>query len=144
MLVSGSGHSDGADVAVIEASGRVGVPVREHLAGERPAGEPPAGIRPAYTEHATRYEERTGPYQEWRRRLVDLLPLRPGDTVLDVGCGTGLCFPMLRDKVGPSGLIVGIDESPDMLAMARRHVEEGGHRGVELIASPIEQAEIPV
>ena len=98
----------------------------------------------AYTEEAERYERRTGANQPWRQRLVDLLPLREGDVVLDVGCGTGLCFELLQTKIGASGAIIGIDESPQMLWLATRHVRDKGWQKVTLVEAPVEQAEIPV
>ncbi|MFD5324846.1 class I SAM-dependent methyltransferase [Streptomyces sp. NPDC127092] len=46
--------------------------------------------------------------------------LRPGDAVLDAGCGTGRALPPLRDAVGPTGTVVGIDLTPEMLAEATK------------------------
>ncbi|MFD3324551.1 class I SAM-dependent methyltransferase [Streptomyces sp. NPDC058701] len=46
--------------------------------------------------------------------------LRPGDRVLDAGCGTGRALPALRAAVGPSGTVLGADLTPQMLAAARR------------------------
>lgn len=59
-------------------------------------------------------------YRIGRERAIDLLGLGAGDTVLDIGCGTGLNLPLLRRATGPEGEIVGVDASPDMLEMARR------------------------
>lgn len=59
-------------------------------------------------------------YGVGRHLGIPLLRLGPGDTVLDVGCGTGLNFPLLRRAVGASGVIIGVDASPSMLARARR------------------------
>ena len=72
----------------------------------------PAGSE-AYRAQAGRYDRRTDAFRRWRELVVEQLPARPGDTVLDVGCGTGLCLPLLQHKVGPSGTIVGIDASAD-------------------------------
>ncbi|WP_221350033.1 class I SAM-dependent methyltransferase [Streptomyces beigongshangae] len=48
------------------------------------------------------------------------LGLREGDRVLDAGCGTGRALPPLRDAVGPSGVVLGADLTPAMLAAAVR------------------------
>jgi len=56
--------------------------------------------------------------REYRRRAVAALRLRPGQRVLDVGCGTGLNFRLLSEGVGPAGLVVGTDLSHAMLRQA--------------------------
>lgn len=65
-------------------------------------------------------------YHAGREAGIALLAPRAGDIVIDLGCGTGLNFPALAAAVGPDGLVVGIDRSADMLAMARRRVSSGG------------------
>ncbi|MEY2849656.1 MAG: hypothetical protein RI885_2323 [Actinomycetota bacterium] len=59
-------------------------------------------------------------YRAGRVAAVELLGLSPGDVVLDLGCGTGLNLPLLSSAVGPTGLVIGLDLSPEMLAVARR------------------------
>jgi demethylmenaquinone methyltransferase/2-methoxy-6-polyprenyl-1,4-benzoquinol methylase len=68
---------------------------------------------------------------EYRRRAVRELRLRPGQRVLDVGCGTGLNFRLLGDAVGAGGLVVGTDLSGEMLRAAR----DGRARRVQARAS---------
>lgn len=82
------------------------------------------------------------PFPELRGRAVELLALKLGDAVLDVGCGTGLALPLLQDAVGPDGLIIGIDQSPEMLAQARERVKASGWQNITLIESPVEEADI--
>ena len=62
--------------------------------------------------------------------------------MLDVGCGTGLCLPLLQHKVGPTGSIIGIDASEQMLQVAADRVAEHGWDNVRLIASPVATAPI--
>ena len=99
-------------------------------------------LAPAYDSGLARAQR----FRLWPRtheRAVDRLDLRPGDVVLDVGCGTGLSFPFIEERLGPSGRIVGIDLSPDMLALARERADAAGWENVTLIESAVEEAEIP-
>ena len=101
-----------------------------------------AGHQPAYYEHARSYDRDTGVFQPYRRAVVAALPLQAGQVVLDVGCGTGSCCGLLREKVGPSGTIIGIEESPEMAAVAREHVAREGWRNVTVVQSSAEDAQI--
>ncbi|WP_255545954.1 MULTISPECIES: class I SAM-dependent methyltransferase [unclassified Nesterenkonia] len=65
--------------------------------------------------------------------MIELLELTAGEQVLDLGCGTGMNFPLLQDQVGPGGRIVGIDRSADMLAQARKKATRQGWDNVILI-----------
>ncbi|HEX7071086.1 MAG TPA: methyltransferase domain-containing protein, partial [Rhodothermales bacterium] len=58
----------------------------------------------------------------YRRAAVEALDLRRGQTVLDVGCGTGLNLRYLQTKVGSEGRILCVDHSPGMLSVARARV----------------------
>jgi SAM-dependent methyltransferase len=69
----------------------------------------------------------------YRALAVERLALRLGETVIDLGCGTGLSLPLLAPQVGGQGRVIGLDASPDMLAIARRRVEAGGWRNVDLV-----------
>jgi ubiquinone/menaquinone biosynthesis C-methylase UbiE len=95
-----------------------------------------------YGSQAGRYDRRTDAFRRWRELVVERLPAGPGDTVLDVGCGTGLCLPLLQRKVGPSGTIVGIDASAQMLEVAGGRVAEHDWDNVHLVAAPVAQAPI--
>src|SRR5580692_9488795 len=98
--------------------------------------------QPAYYEHAKSYDRDTGVFQPYRRAVVEALPLQPGQVVLDVGCGTGLCCNLLRDKVGSGGTVVGIEESPEMAAVAREYIAREGWRNVTVVQSSAEDARL--
>ena len=59
------------------------------------------------------------------RRIVALAGARPGDRVLDVGCGGGYLARKLADAVGPAGRVVGLDPSKTAIAYAQRHAGPG-------------------
>jgi ubiquinone/menaquinone biosynthesis C-methylase UbiE len=69
----------------------------------------------------------------WRQRSADALTLDPGDTVVEMGCGTGANLPYLRDRVGPRGTVVGIDVTRELLARARSRADREGWSNVHLI-----------
>jgi len=73
-------------------------------------------------------------YRAGRILGIAQLRLQPGSRVLDVGCGTGLNFPLVRAAVGPSGSVVGVDASEAMLARARSRVAATCWDNVELRA----------
>ena len=100
--------------------------------------------QPAYSEHARSYDQKTGAFQGYRQAVVEALPVRRGQVVLDVGCGTGLCCGLLREKVGPQGGVIGIEQSPEMAAVAREHIAGEGWPNVTVVQSPVEEAEIAV
>lgn len=68
-----------------------------------------------------------------RRSAVDRMQLKPGSSVLEISCGTGANFPLIQDRVGPSGRLVGIDYSRAMLEQARLLVSKQGWRNTELV-----------
>ncbi len=98
--------------------------------------------QPAYSEHARSYERDTGAFRPYRQAVVEALPLRPGQVVLDVGCGTGLCCGLLRERVGSRGAVVGIEESAEMVAVAREHITSEGWRNVTVVQSSAEEARV--
>lgn len=64
---------------------------------------------------------------------MDALRPRPGDTVLDLACGTGLNFPHIIERIGPKGRIVGVDLTRAMLERTRRRAARHRWGGVALM-----------
>jgi ubiquinone/menaquinone biosynthesis C-methylase UbiE len=67
-----------------------------------------------------------GRERAFRERLLGLAHLKPGESVLDVGCGTGSLAIAARRHVGSAGDVTGIDASPEMLARAERKARKAG------------------
>jgi ubiquinone/menaquinone biosynthesis C-methylase UbiE len=61
-----------------------------------------------------------GREEAFRRVTLDLAQFRPGDKVLEIGCGTGTLSIASKGRVGASGEVIGIDIAPEMVAAARR------------------------
>jgi SAM-dependent methyltransferase len=114
------------------------------MSGTEPVRQPGGAARvPAYTHEAQRYDARTSRYACYRQHAVDLLPLAPGDVVLDIGCGTGLCFELLVRRVGSTGTVVGVDPAGEMLELAAQRAADRGWGNVVLVHSPVEYATLP-
>lgn len=84
-------------------------------------------------------------FREWtyRKKAVKALNLQRSDTVVEIGCGTGLNFSLLRQAIGLEGKIIGVDLTDAMLAQARKRVEENGWSNVELINSDATSFQFP-
>jgi ubiquinone/menaquinone biosynthesis C-methylase UbiE len=67
--------------------------------------------------------------------------LRAGETVLDLGCGGGLDVLLAADKVGPTGKAIGVDMTPEMLALSRRNA--AGRSNVEFHQTTIDRLPLP-
>ena len=66
--------------------------------------------------HKTKLQERS--------ETVDELNLKPGDVVLDLGCGPGLWTHLLAEKVKPHGRVVGLDFTPDLINYAVENLKK--------------------
>jgi demethylmenaquinone methyltransferase/2-methoxy-6-polyprenyl-1,4-benzoquinol methylase len=83
------------------------------------------------------------PERAQRRRAVQALGLRPGDSVVDVACGTGLNFPLIEEMIGPDGRILGVDLTDAMLAQARRRIAKNGWCNIRLLQADVADFDFP-
>ena len=93
-----------------------------------------------YRTLAERYDESCHWLGRIRVAALDLLALRPGDTVVDIACGTGVMLPALANAVSPGGRVYGIEQSPDMAQIAVRRIREATLDNVEILVSAVEDA----
>lgn len=96
-------------------------------------------IRDLYSKRAGQYDLSANAYYligfrevKYRKLAVSKLQLKPGDTVVEIGCGTGLNFPYLLDAIGQTGRLIGIDLTDAMLVKAKERVRRNGWSNVEL------------
>jgi len=108
------------------------------------------GVVDLYRRRAGGYDRAVRAYElvgfdtpAYRVRAADALRLAPGATVVDIGCGSGLNLPLLRERVGPTGRVIGVDLTDAMLEVARRRGSDNGWRNVELVRSDAAEYEFP-
>jgi len=102
-------------------------------------------IKLKYRRNARLYDLLVRPlplFERLRQKAVARLGLRPGETVVDLGCGTGLSFKLLERGVGPQGRIIGVEITPEMLAKAREKVARHGWPNVTLIEANAEEVDL--
>jgi len=107
-------------------------------------------IRNLYRKQARFYD-----FVAWSYRLIGLrekryrqhtaaaLSPRPGDTVVDLGCGTGLNFQFLQPLITSEGQIIGVDLTDAMLDVAHKRVQSAGWNNVELVQADMVEYEFP-
>ena len=102
-----------------------------------------------YRKRAGRYDVTSqlfypiGPQRAHRRRAIRALRLRPGASVVEIACGTGLNFPAIEQEIGPEGRIVGVDLTDAMLAQAQQRIEANGWRNVTLVQADAAEFAFP-
>lgn len=89
-----------------------------------------------YARLAARYESATQRIRDIRQRAIDLLDLKPGETVFDVACGGGATLGELARRVGPRGRVIGVEQSPEMAALAG--IAAQGNPNVHVLCNPVE------
>jgi SAM-dependent methyltransferase len=78
---------------------------------------------------------------------IALASIVPGETVLDLGSGAGMDAFLAAERVGPTGRVIGVDLTPEMIAQARANAERSGCTQVEfrlgdIEALPVEDASV--
>ncbi len=106
--------------------------------GEEPGVLDASGVQRLYDRVAPVYDVLAAPYGWFGAgrlvsRAIAELRLGSGDTVVDLGTGTGRNLLVLADLVGSDGRVIGVDVSPGMLARARRKLDQRGLANVELV-----------
>lgn len=107
-------------------------------------------LRDLYRRRASQYDITSHAYgllgyrlDEYRRRGIEAMQLRPGDTVVELGCGTGANFARLERAIGPTGSLLGVDLSGEMLEHARARVRREGWSNVTLAESDADRYVFP-
>jgi len=77
------------------------------------------------------------------RRAMEMYPPKPGDRVLDVGCGFGDASQQLAALVGPEGEVIGADVSEPFVEASKAEAREAGVTNVSFIAGDVQLMELP-
>jgi ubiquinone/menaquinone biosynthesis C-methylase UbiE len=97
-----------------------------------------------YSRIADLYEANYVPvFEPLASRVVEMAELREGDSVLDVGTGTGLAAFLAAKLVGPTGRVLGVDLSDGMLSVATRKSRDSQYRNLEFKKMDETSLELP-
>jgi S-adenosylmethionine-diacylgycerolhomoserine-N-methlytransferase len=86
-----------------------------------------------YKRHAPIYDVTRWMFLFGRRQIIQDLRLEPGEVVVEVGCGTGKNFDIIRNAIGETGELIAVDCSDAMLTRARERVRLAGWKNVHII-----------
>lgn len=98
----------------------------------------------AYNDASKDYEDASRDYWQYLAvRTVDRLDLQPGERVLDLACGNGPGLIPAARRVGPDGVVVGVDYAEQMLDIARAKIAQEGVDNVQLEVGDFTQLAAP-
>ena len=80
-------------------------------------------------------------FRPWAEVTFEEVKLSPGHRVLDIACGTGIVARVAKERLGAAGYVVGVDISPDMLAVARTVAPDIDWRAGNASALPLRDGE---
>ena len=83
------------------------------------------------------------PQRAQRLRAVRALGLRPGASVVDMACGTGLNFDLIEEAIGPGGRLIGVDLTDAMLARAQDRIATNGWSNISLVQADAADFDFP-
>ena len=83
------------------------------------------------------------PQRAHRRRAIQALGLRPGASVVEIACGTGLNFSLIEQAIGPDGRIIGVDLTDAMLAQAQSRIDTKGWSNISLVQADAAEFDFP-
>ncbi len=125
-----------------ESAGRFG---GCHAGAPRMRRRPDAAVAlTSYRQLAPHYDAACVRIAAVRETAIDILDARPGETIVDVACGSGALLPALAARVGGRGCVIGIEQSPEMLALARRRFADSHLvANLRLVSDSAEHAQLP-
>ena len=88
------------------------------------------------------YVAHSAAQQIWARELIEKLHLRGDEAVLDIGCGDGRATAMIAERL-PEGSVLGVDRSPNMIAMAQAQFPLGDHPNLRFRQMDARHIELP-
>lgn len=99
-------------------------------------------IAESYNKRADVYDNHVWA-KEWCEKLIELFPPKAGETVLDLGCGSGTIAFAIADKVGPEGTIIGVDFANKMIEHCNKKLKETGYSNITFEYGDAEQLDYP-
>ncbi|MCX8122704.1 MAG: methyltransferase domain-containing protein [Spirochaetes bacterium] len=75
------------------------------------------------------------------KKIFEMMHIKNGDCVLDVGCGTGVLFPIIQEYIGPNGSLIAVDASDKMIEVAKERHKR--FFNIQYIVSPLEDISLP-
>jgi len=92
-----------------------------------------------FDERAERWDDIVTHKEEKIKHILQFLNVKGGDRILDVGTGTGILVPYLAERIGPSGQLLAVDFSKNMIEVAQRKFPADQYPHVKFIAEDIMQ-----